>query len=184
MIKNIVLHIDKFSELIGKLTAWLVFVMAIIMFSVVVLRYGFDLGWIAMQESVTMLHALFFLMGIAYTQKHHGHVRVDVFFQKFSPRTKAIVDFIGILLLLLPVCGLIFWVSWDYVAFSWLISEKSNQTGGLPGVYIVKTFLLIMPTLVALQGITQAIKIQLWLKGEIKHLAPYDVENLELDKWK
>jgi TRAP-type mannitol/chloroaromatic compound transport system permease small subunit len=165
--EKFIYSVDKLSEITGKAFSWLVVIMALTMFSVVVLRYGFDLGWIAMQESVTFMHAIFFLIGITYTQKHHGHVRVDIFYQNFSPKAQAIVDLVGTLFLLIPVCILIFWVSLDYVTFSWEISEKSNQTGGLPGVFIIKTFMLIMPVLLALQGLAQSIKALLWLTGRI-----------------
>ncbi|NIR25762.1 MAG: TRAP transporter small permease subunit, partial [Gammaproteobacteria bacterium] len=118
--------------------------MVLVTFAVVLLRYLFNTGWIAMQESITYMHALVFMLGAAYTLRHDGHVRVDIFYQKFSPRTRAWVDLLGTLLLLLPVTLFIAWVSWEYVSTAWALKEGSRETGGLPGVYLLKTAIPLM----------------------------------------
>lgn len=146
------------AEKTGHLIAWATLLMVLISFSIVLLRYGFDLGWIAMQESVTYLHALVFMLGAAYTLKHNGHVRVDIFYQKFGPKGQAWVDLLGSLFLLMPVCVFIFWASWEYVADSWAVQEGSPDAGGLPGIYLLKSLLLIMPVLLLLQGIVQCLE--------------------------
>ncbi len=140
-------------EAIGQAVAWLTLLMVLITFLVVVLRYGFDLGWIALQESVTYLHALNFMLGAAFTLKHDGHVRVDIFYQKFGPRGRAWVDLLGTLLLLLPVCLFILLMSWDYVAESWAVLESSGEAGGLPLVFLLKSILIMMPVLLLIQGL-------------------------------
>ena len=96
----------------------------------VVLRYGFDLGWIAMQEAVLYLHATIFMLGMAFTLKHDGHVRVDVFYRNFSLRGQAWVNFLGSIILLLPICIFIAWVSLDYIMLSWELKETSAEAGG------------------------------------------------------
>jgi TRAP-type mannitol/chloroaromatic compound transport system permease small subunit len=121
--------IDTFSEWIGRTVAWLTLLMVLITFLVVILRYAFSTGWIAMQESITYLYALVFLLGSAYTLKHDGHVRVDIFYRTMHPKTKALVNLCGTLLLLLPTCVFFFWVSWDYVADSWSVRESSREAG-------------------------------------------------------
>ena len=118
--------LDGLNEWIGRAVSWLSLLMVLVTFAVVVLRYAFDTGWIAMQESVTYMHAVLFLAGAAYTLKHQGHVRVDVFYRRFSPRGRAWVDLFGGLLLLLPVCLFIFYMSWDYVVQSWALQEGSR----------------------------------------------------------
>lgn len=128
--------------------------MVITTFLVVVLRYVFNIGWIAMQESITWMHALVFMIGAAYTMKQEGHVRVDIFYGKMSVRSRAWVDFLGTLFFLLPVFGFILWASWDYVLFSWSLKESSQEAGGLPGLFLLKTVLLVMPVLMLLQGIS------------------------------
>lgn len=127
--------------------------MVVTTFIVVVLRYAFDLGWIALQESVSYMHAMVFMLGAAYTLKHNGHVRVDIFYQRCSDKTKAWIDCLGTLLLLMPVSGFIIWSSWEYVSDSWAVQESSRNSGGLPGVYLLKTTILFMAALLILQSI-------------------------------
>ena len=154
------------NEWIGRGVAWLTLLMVIITFSVVILRYGFDMGSIAMQESIIYLHAFNFMLGAAYTLKHDAHVRVDIFYQKMGPQARAWVDLLGTLLLLLPVCGFIFWSSWDYVADAWAVRESSGDAGGLPLVYLLKTILLLMPSLLILQGVVIILTSILILQGK------------------
>ena len=159
-------YLGLINEWIGRGVAWLTLLMVIITFSVVVLRYGFDLGSIAMQESVIYLHALNFMLGAAYTLKHDAHVRVDIFYQKMGKGGRAWVDLLGTLFLLLPVCGFIFWSSWDYVAVAWEVREGSGEAGGLPFVYLLKSILLLMPSLLIVHGTVIILKSLLILGGK------------------
>ena len=154
---------DVINEHLGSAVSWLSLLMVLVTFVVVVLRYAFDLGWIWLQESVTFMHAALFLVGAAYTLKHEGHVRVDIFYRKFTPRTRAWVDLGGALFLLLPVCLFIFSVSWDYVAQSWSLHEGSREAGGLDGVYLLKSLILVMAGLLVLQGLSQAMRCMISL---------------------
>lgn len=150
--------IDQFSDACGRAIAWLTLFMVLTQFSVVILRYMFGIGWIAMQESILFMHGLVFLLGAAYTLRHEGHVRVDIFYQRLSRRGQALVDAGGTLILLLPVCGYIFWSSWGYVADSWQYFEGSREAGGLPGVFLLKSSILLMAGLFSLQGISMLLK--------------------------
>lgn len=132
--------------------------MVITQFSVVILRYLFNIGWVAMQESILYMHALVFMLGAAYTLKHDSHVRVDIFYQKMTAQGKAWVDVLGTLLLLLPVCLFIITYSWEYVANSWVLHEGSREAGGLAGLFILKTSIILLPTLLILQGISLLVK--------------------------
>jgi TRAP-type mannitol/chloroaromatic compound transport system permease small subunit len=149
---------DTLNERVGRLTAWATLAMVVVTFTIVVLRYLFNLGWIAMQESVTYLHAMIFMLGAAYTLKHDGHVRVDIFYQKASARGRAWVDLLGTLLLLLPFCLFLLWVSWDYVAASWALREGSRDSGGLPWLYLLKTLIPAMALLMILQGVAMVLR--------------------------
>ncbi|MEJ2467115.1 MAG: TRAP transporter small permease subunit [Candidatus Thiodiazotropha sp.] len=149
---------DGINEVLGSAVSWLSLLMVLVTFIIVVLRYAFDLGWIWLQESVTFMHAALFLIGAAYTLKHEGHVRVDIFYRKFTPRTRAWVDLGGALFLLLPVCLFIFSVSWGYVVQSWELNEGSREAGGLDGVYLLKSLMLVMAGLLVLQGLSQAMR--------------------------
>ena len=146
--------VDTLNEYIGGLIGWFTLLMVIVTFMVVVLRYGFDLGWIAMQESVTYMHALVFTAGAAYTLRHNGHVRVDIFYTRMSASKRAWINLIGTLGMLLPVCVFILWVSWDYVASSWSLMEGSREAGGLPLVFLLKSFIPLLVVLLMLQGIS------------------------------
>ena len=122
---------------------------------VVVLRYIFNVGSIALQESVMYMHATVFMLGIGYTLKHQGHVRVDIFYEKFSIRTRAIVDLLGTLFFLLPL-GIFFLLgSLNYVSFSWSLLESSAQPGGLPGIFLLKTLIPLMAGLLLIQGLAE-----------------------------
>jgi TRAP-type mannitol/chloroaromatic compound transport system permease small subunit len=157
--------IDTINKKIGEWVSYFTFLMAALTFAVVGLRYGFNLGWIAMQESVVYLHAAIFLLGSAYTLQHDGHVRVDVFYRGFSRKRKALVNLIGALFLLLPVMIFITVVSWHYVFESWQTLEGSMESGGLPFLYVLKTFILVFSLTMLLQGVSEAIKQSLILAG-------------------
>ena len=165
--KKLISILDIISEKTGQFISWFTLLMVIFTFAVVVLRYGFDLGWIALQESVTYLHALIFMLGAAYTLKRDTHVRVDIFYQNFGSKGQAWVNLLGSLFLLFPVCIFIFWVSWNYVGASWGVNESSAEAGGLPWLYLLKTLLLIMPALLILQGLAQALRAIQVLRGHI-----------------
>jgi TRAP-type mannitol/chloroaromatic compound transport system permease small subunit len=158
--------LERFADLTGRGIAWLTAGMVLVTFAVVVLRYVFDWGSIAMQESVTYMHALVFMLGAAYTLRQDGHVRVDIFYRKLGPRGQAWVNLLGVLLLLFPVCLYIARDSWEYVATSWAVLEGSREAGGLPGVFLLKTLQLIMPVLLMLQGLADALRALLLLRGE------------------
>jgi len=149
----------------GRIVSWLSLFMVLTTFLVVVLRYAFDLGWIAMQESVTYMHATLFMLGASYTLQRNGHVRVDIFYQKLSRRGRAWVDLLGTLLLLVPVCVFILWAGWGYVFESWEVMEGSREAGGIPAVYLLKTLILAMPVLVLIQGMAWILRNGLFLAG-------------------
>lgn len=140
------------NEMLGRALAWLTILMVLITFTVVLLRYAFNLGWIGMQESVSYLHALVFMLGAGYAFKHEAHVRVDIFYQNFSPRRRAWVNLLGNLLFLIPFTVFILVNSFDYVAASWRIKEASPETGGLPYIYLLKTVIPAMAVVLLLQA--------------------------------
>jgi TRAP-type mannitol/chloroaromatic compound transport system permease small subunit len=157
--------LEAISLWTGRVVAWFSLFMVIVTFLVVLLRYAFDLGWIAMQESVTYMHAALFMLGAAYTLRANGHVRVDIFYQKLSPRGRALVDLLGTLLLLVPVCLYIAWSGWDYVLESWDVMEGSREAGGIPAVYVLKSLIIAMPVLVLIQGTAWILRNGLFLAG-------------------
>lgn len=145
--------IEKITKFSGKVVSWLTLLMVLTTFMVVVLRYVFDYGLIAMQESITYMHACIFLLGAAYTLQQNAHVRVDIIYQKLSDKGRAWIDLLGTLLLLTPTMLFIFIISWEYVSDSWSVMETSREAGGLPGVFLLKSVILMMAALMLLQGI-------------------------------
>ncbi len=157
--------LDGISEWTGRVIAWLTLGMVLVTFLIVVLRYAFNLGWIAMQESVLYMHATVFMLGAAYTLRHDQHVRVDIFYRRMGLRGRALVDLAGTLLLLIPVCLFILDSSLDYVREAWAIREASPEAGGLPWVYLLKTLIPLMAALLLLQGVSMALRALLRLVG-------------------
>ena len=156
---NALVHtIDRISELIGQLFSYLCVLMVLVTCYIVITRYIFNQGSIAIQESVIYINAMLFMLTAGFTLKHNGHVRVDVFYSHASVRYKAWVDFLGCIFLLIPVCIFIFWVSWSYVVSSWSIHEASGEAGGLPYVYLLKTLIPLMCALLILQGVAEALR--------------------------
>lgn len=153
-----------FTTTIGRGCAWLALLLVLGIVLVVVLRYGFNIGNIALQESLTYLHGSLFMLAIAYTLAEDEHVRVDVLYQRFSPRGQAWVNLLGTLFLLLPICVAIFWLSLDYVASSWR-EQEGSANGGLPYVYLLKSLLLVLPALLSVQALAELLRHGLTLLG-------------------
>ena len=152
------MKIDAIIEISGRTVAWLSLGMVVITCTVVVLRYGFDTGAIALQESVTYMHALVFMIGLSYALKHDRHVRVDLLFNRLSRRSRQRINLIGHLGLLLPICLVITMESFDYVMRSWAISEGSPEAGGIPGVYLLKTLIPLSALLLSMQAISEVFR--------------------------
>lgn len=162
---------NKLEQLIdwtGRSISWLVLVMVLVTFLVVLLRYVFDMGWIALQESISYFHSLVFLLGAAYTLKQNAHVRVDIFYSKLGKKGKAWVDLTGHILILMPVMIFIIWVSTPYILESWKVTESSREAGGLPGVYLLKSLILVMASLLILQGLAMILKAVLTITEHVE----------------
>ena len=173
-LSRLVRLIESISTLTGRAVAWLTLAMVLVTVVIVLLRYLFHTGWIWLQESVTWMHAITFMIAAAYTLKADEHVRVDIFYRRMTPRGRHLVDLVGTLLLLLPVCGFLLYYSLDYVADSWAVLESSREAGGLPGLFLLKTIIPVTALLVALQGTTIVVKSALNLKSGTSDEPDYD----------
>jgi TRAP-type mannitol/chloroaromatic compound transport system permease small subunit len=151
-------RIDRLTGAVGRAVASLVVAMVLLQFAVVIMRYGLGIGSIWLQESILYAHAALFLLAAAWTLRDDGHVRIDIFYADAAPRTKALVDLLGALVLLLPFMTVLAWYAWPYVVRSWTIYERSQEISGLPFVYLLKSLLLLFALLMALQGVAQAIR--------------------------
>ena len=156
--QHLIHAIDRFTDLTCKVLGLLVIATVLLTTLVVVLRYGFNYGSIALQEGITYLHSIVFMLGAAYALKHNAHVRVDIFYQRFNTRQKAWINALGTLIFLFPLCGLIIIDSIDFVAQAWSIRETSTESGGIAGVYLLKTIIPLMACTLGLQGIAELLR--------------------------
>jgi TRAP-type mannitol/chloroaromatic compound transport system permease small subunit len=158
-------RIDRLSAAIGRTVAWCLLFMVLAEFALVLMRYVLGVGSIWLQESVVYAHASLFMLAAAWTLAADAHVRVDIFYADASPRTKALVDFLGALLLLVPFALTLVDLSLPYVSRSWALLEGSRETSGLPAVFLLKTLIPLFAALLALQGVAQALRTAMMLAG-------------------
>ena len=164
--------IDGFNDRLGRFVAWFTLAMVLIQFVLVVMRYVFSAGdflflsalwW---QEAVVYLHGALIMGAAGYTFLHNGHVRVDIFYRTAGPRSQDWTDLVGSLVFLLPVCWLIWWSAWPNVALSWRNFEGSTETSGIPLKYLLKSTVLVLAVVLALQAISTALKAALRLMDQ------------------
>lgn len=172
-LRGFVAVVDGLNEVVGRLVAWMTLGTVLVCFAVVVLRYGFGVGYIWMQELYVWQHALVFMLGAGYTLLHGGHVRVDIFYGRASPRTRACVDVLGTCIFLLPWLIVLAVESGPFIASAWSIREGSAQTGGLPGAYLMKAVIWVFCALVGAQALSMVARRILFLAGDAAY-APAD----------
>jgi TRAP-type mannitol/chloroaromatic compound transport system permease small subunit len=156
--------IDLMIDKIGMVSAWTSFALVLVMASNVLLRYMFSTGSVWSQELEWHLLVPISLLGLSYALRHGDHVRVDIFFSKYSERMKTIADIITALLAVI-VCVIVVRLSIFYVAQSWNYGEGSANPGGIPYRYILKAFIPLGFALFALQSFADAIKYFLKLRA-------------------
>ncbi|NRB37310.1 MAG: TRAP transporter small permease subunit [Pseudomonadales bacterium] len=149
---TLIILLEKPGLWAGKASAWLLLLMMLCSCLVVVLRYGFSIGFIALQEAVNYLHATAFLLGCAYTLQQNEHVRVDIFYQRFNTRQKAWVDALGVLIFLLPFTFFLLFCGWTFFQNAWQIKESSPEPGGLAFLYLYKGLIPLAMLLIILQA--------------------------------
>ena len=191
-VDHIIRQLETLSEYAGRTVSWLVLLLALLTLFVAVPRYLlsndtflqlnlFGLDWTgirlayshnvnALSDSIQFIHAVIFMVGISYALKTGDHVRIDILYRNMTARRQAWVNIIGMLVLFYPTFIFILSMSWQYVFNAWAITEASSRPGGLPLIYILKTFLLIMPVLMILQGTALLLR-------NIQILRGHNVEN-------
>lgn len=164
--------ISGLNTVIGKTFAWLSLAMVVVCFTVVVQRYFFATSILWMQDLYVWINGFMFTAVAGYALLRDDHVRVDIFYAPAPLRRKALIDLIGVLFFLLPFCWVVWSYSWNYVLRSWRLMEGSSNVGGMPGLYLLKTFILVFVVVVVLQGIAMALRSILVLKGREDLLPP------------
>jgi TRAP-type mannitol/chloroaromatic compound transport system permease small subunit len=155
---NLVAAIDRAHRAVARAAAWLVLVVVLLVLAVVVLRYGFAWGRIWLQESYLWLHAAAVVLAVAGTLAKDAHVRVDILYARAGPRGRAAVDLAGVILLLAPFALVLLWGAWPYARQSWLRLEASREAGGLEGVFLLKSLLVVLAVSLLLQGLVMAVR--------------------------
>ena len=159
--------IDALNEKVGLAANWLVLIACVISAGNALMRYGFSLSSNAWLEIQWYLFAGMVMLGAAATLRRNEHVRVDVFYSRYSERTRLWLDLVGGILFLLPMAIIIGWLSWPLLANSWQVGEVSGNAGGLLR-WPVKALIPLGFLLLALQGISEIIKRAAALAGRIQ----------------
>jgi TRAP-type mannitol/chloroaromatic compound transport system permease small subunit len=148
--------IDSLIDFVGRAASWIALILALVMGANVLLRYGFSLGWIWAQELEWHLLVPVCLFGMSYALRHGDHVRVDILFANFSPRTKLAVEVLSACLMM-AFALFVIWLSLGYVNQSWSIGEGTANPGGIDYRYLVKSLIPVGFALLFLQSLAQAI---------------------------
>lgn len=158
--------ISAINRLIGLTLSWLSLAVVVVCFTVVVQRYFFHVSFVWMQDLYVWLSGAMFTGVAGYTLLRDDHVRVDIFYQPWSIRGKAIADLIGVVVFLLPFVIVVGTYGWEFVSRSWRLQEGSANYGGMPGLFVLKSFILVFCVLVGLQGLAWASRSILVLAGK------------------
>lgn len=150
--------IDSLSERTGRLVSWMTTALVLLICYDVSMRYIANETAVWFQEMEWHMFSLIFLIGAAYTMRHDKHVRVDVFYAKFSPKTQAWINLIGGLLLLLPFCIIMIKTSFGYAERAFVRMEASDDPGGLPFRFIIKGAITLGFVLLSLQAVNELLK--------------------------
>lgn len=142
---------------LGRWVSWATLAMVLLTCAVVALRYGFDSGTVALQETIVYLHCILFLLALAYTADVDQQVRVDIFYRRMGARQQAWVNCLGSLVFLLPFALYLMWTSWPWFLQAWTIREASPEPGGLPWVYWLKGLLPLAALSLVLQAVGQVL---------------------------
>ncbi len=143
---------------LGEHASYLNIPLFLVLFFVATMRYGFNYGSIAIQEVGSYLHIFAFMLAIPWIWQQREHIRVDTLYNCLRRRHQLYINLIGHCCLALPAFCLWAYLAIDYVARSWAILEGSLQSGGLPGVFVIKTLLFITPALLIVQTVAHIIE--------------------------
>tara|TARA_B110000444_G_scaffold34793_1_gene30141 strand:- start:1447 stop:1920 length:474 start_codon:yes stop_codon:yes gene_type:complete len=150
--------VEKYINFIGEKISYLIPVMTLLMIIVIVSRYFFGVGRTDLQELVMYFHALIFLGCTGYVFNKDEHVRVDIFYRGATAKYKDLINVIFGFIFLLPLAFVVGFYSIELINMSWKIQETSTEAGGLPYVFVQKTFILLFPLTLFAAFFNQLIK--------------------------
>ena len=165
-IKTLLRFLDGFSEWSGRIFCWLILPLAILVVYEVISRRFFGAPHIWSIEVIDFIYGPYFMLAAAYTLLYKGHVKIDVIYDKFSPRTRGILDIITYMLFFFPFCIIVLYQGVIYASTSWSIGETS-ESASLAIVPLVKTMIPLAIALLLIQGIATFIRaIMQTIRGE------------------
>ena len=155
--------VDKLTDTIARFTALTLALLVVLIVYDASARYLFSVGSTALQELEWHLYDVVILLSIAYTLKQNSHVRVDIFYDKFSLKTQTFINIISIIFFIFPLSALIVYIGFDFVTLSFMQNEASSDPGGLTHRWIVKSLMPLAFLFLSLQSFNELIKnIQKW----------------------
>ena len=157
-LKTIAAGIDSCNERMGRFVSWIVVFLVAVVFIDVLMRYAANISFVFIQELEWHLFGFIFLMGAGYTLLYDQHVRVDIIYQKLSPKGRAWVNVLGCIVFLFPGALLIIYTSWDFAWESFVSMEGSPNPGGIPFRFIIKACIPLGYVMFLLQGLSMFIR--------------------------
>lgn len=158
MLHRLSSNLDAISIKLGQSASLLLPVLVVTIVINVALRYIFNLGLVELEEVQWHLNGIVVMLCLAYTFQQDEHVRVDVLRHRFSPKTLALIEIMGLLLLFFPFTILVAFHAWHIAAYSWELKEGSPMPSGLPARYLIKAVMALGISLLALQGVSILLK--------------------------
>ena len=182
--QKLLLTIDRISTFIGQSFSWLIVALTFFISWEVFSRYALDHPHPWAFDVMNMLYGTLFMMAGAYTLAKKGHVRGDVLYGFFRPRTQASWDLLLYIVFFIPGVIALTYAGYFYAAESWAINEHSNVTADGPPVYPFKTVIPLAGAFLLVQGIVEIIRCAICIKQGNWPLREEDVEEVDVDKLK
>jgi TRAP-type mannitol/chloroaromatic compound transport system permease small subunit len=181
--QNSLLAVDRFSTFIGKASAWSVVLLTALICWEVFSRYVLNKphGWVL--DAQIMLYGTLFMMAGAYTLSKNGHVRGDVLYGFFRPRTQAAIDLTLYVLFFLPGVVAMTWAGWTFANEALAIREQTFNADPLP-IYPFKFVIPVAGAVLLLQGLVEIVRCVLCLRDGVWPSREEDVEEVDVDKLK
>ena len=182
--QHLLLTIDKISTFVGHAFSWLIVALTLMITWEVFSRYALDKPHAWAFDVMIMMYGTLFMMAGAYTLAKAGHVRGDVLYGFFQPRTQATIDLILFVLFFMPGVFALTYAGYFYAAESWAVNEHSNVTAEGPPIYPFKTILPLAGAFLLLQGIVEIIRCVICIQQGAWPSREHDVEEVDVEKLK
>jgi TRAP-type mannitol/chloroaromatic compound transport system permease small subunit len=182
--QKLLLFVDKLSTWVGQAFSWLIVLLTLLITWEVFSRYALDKPHAWAFDAMIMMYGTLFMMAGAYTLSKNGHVRGDVLYSFFMPRTQATVDLVLYVLFFVPGVVAMAWAGYVYAGESWAINEHSNITSDGPAVYPFKTVIPLAGFILLAQGIVEMVRCVVCIQQGSWPSRGQDVEEVDVEKLK